>query len=328
MNENPELNSVSSNPNSSTLPWERDVLEKLVFASITEQRRARRWGIFFKSLFFLYLLAIAAITLAPLLEDSMSGSKSHTALVDIKGVIADGSEANANAIVSGLRAALKDEGTKAVILRMNTPGGSPVQSDYIYREIKRLKGEYPDTPIYAVISDICASGGYYIAAAADKIYVNPASIVGSIGVIMNGFGFVDTMNEYGIERRLITAGEHKAMLDPFSPADAEEKAHMQGLILQVHQQFIQSVKNGRGDRLKDHPDLFSGLVWTGEESIKLGLTDAIGSTGSVARDIIGEEKIINFTPQQDLVSRLSKRLGAALEHIIWNTAAQNNYQLR
>ena len=211
---------------------------------------------------------------------------------------------------------------------MNTPGGSPVQSDYIYREIKRLKGEHPDTPIYAVVSDICASGGYYIAAAADKIYVNPASIVGSIGVIMNGFGFVDTMNKYGIERRLITAGEHKAMLDPFSPADAEEKAHMKGLILQVHQQFIQSVKAGRGDRLKDNPDLFSGLVWTGEESVKLGLADDIGSAGSVARDIIGEEKIINFTQQQDFMSRLSKRIGAALEHIVWNTAAQSNYQLR
>lgn len=329
MNEEiPEQHTLSSQSSAATSPWERDVLEKLVFASVTEQRRTRRWGIFFKILFFLYLLAIAVITLSPLVKDSLSDSQSHTALIDIKGVIADGSEANANKIVGGLRAALKDKGTQGVILRMNTPGGSPVQSDYIFREIRRLKGEYPDIPIYAVVSDICASGGYYIAAAADKIFVNPASLVGSIGVIMNGFGFVDTMHKLGVERRLITAGTHKGMLDPFSPKNAEEEIHMKNLIKQVHQQFIQSVKEGRGDRLQDNPDLFSGLVWTGEESIALGLTDAVGSAGSVARDIIGEEKIINFTPQEDIVSRLSKRLGAALEHILWNTATQTHYQLR
>ncbi len=292
--------------------WEKSVIEKLVFASLEEQRKTRRWGIFFKMLLFVYLIGILVIAMYPRLKSGITpGEKKHAAVVDVLGVIAEGKAASADNIIEGLRNAVKDKGTKGVLLNINSPGGSPVQAHYVYQEIRRLKKKHPDIPIYAVVSDICASGGYYIAAAADKIFVNQGSIIGSIGVIMNGFGFVDVLKKVGVERRLFTAGKHKALLDPFSPVKKEEVQHMQTLLNEVHQQFIEAVKKGRGDRLADHPDLFTGLVWTGVEGVKLGLADDFGSVDSVARNIIGTEKKVNFTPQENLLDRLSGKFGAA-----------------
>ena len=248
--------------------WERDVIEKLALAAVTEQTRARRWGVFFKSLIFLYLIAISGVALYPTLKKDMGiDSKYHTAVIDVVGVIAEDKDASAESIIESLRNAVKDKQTKGIILHSNSPGGSPVQSAYVYEEIRNIKKEHPDLPIYAVVSDICASGCYYIASAADKIFVNPSSLIGSIGVLMDGFGFVDIMQKMGVERRLLTAGAHKAMLDPFSPPKADETQYMQGLLDQVHQQFISAVKAGRGDRLQESPDMFSGLVWTGEASV-------------------------------------------------------------
>lgn len=303
--------------------WEREVLEKLAFAAINEQRTARRWNVFFKSLLFLYLLVLLGMAVYPHLKgDFIEGGEKHTAVVEIAGPIAEDQPANADAVIGALKDAVKDKNTKGIILRMNTPGGAPVQSDYIYTAVRRIKQEHPELPIHAVITDICASGGYYIASAADKIYANQASIVGSIGVIMDGFGFVDTMNKFGIERRLLTAGAHKAMLDPFSPAKLDENQHMQVLLDQVHQQFIDAVKQGRGGRLKDqdNPQMFSGLVWTGAEGRKLGLVDEFGSATTVAKDVIGAEKLVNFTHQEKLIDRLVGKLGTSFAHGIGSLA--------
>lgn len=291
--------------------WEREVIEKLAFAAVTEQRRTRRWGIFFKGLLFAYLLVLLIMIAYPRLGGGISDSSEyHTAVVDVVGKIVEGEDTDAQTIIEGLRNAVEDENTKGIILHVNTPGGSPVQASYVFEEIRKIKKENPELPIYAVVSDICASGGYYIAAAADRIYVNQASIVGSIGVIMNGFGFVDTLNKLGIKRRLLTSGAHKAMLDPFSPVKEDEIEHMQKLLEQVHQQFIAAVRLGRGERLQETPEMFSGLVWTGEESVKLGLADGFGSDDYVAREIIGEENMVNFTPQERLLDRLAGTLGA------------------
>lgn len=302
--------------NKAPASWEREVLEKLLLASVNEQRRARRWGIFFKSLFLAYLAVVLWLVAEPFVGHTRAGSSEHTAVVDVVGMIADGAETNADNIIEGLRAAVEDKGTKGIILRMNTPGGSPVQSAYVYEEIRRIKKEKPNLPIHAVVSDLCASGGYYIAAAADKIFVSPASVVGSIGVIMNGFGFVDAIGRVGVERRLMTAGEHKAMLDPFTPVSPVEKEHIQGVLNNVHSQFIDAVKQGRGERLKENPDLFSGLVWTGEEGVRLGLVDEFGDVRSVAKTVIGAEEMVNFTPREHLIDRLSHRIGASFEHAL------------
>jgi protease-4 len=293
--------------------WERQVLEKLASSALDEQRRARRWGIFFKLLAFAYLFLLLFLFKAEMLEfgETASGEK-HTALVEIQGVIAADSEARADHVIGGLRKAFEDKHTAGVILRINSPGGSPVQAGYINDEIRRLREKYKDIPVYAVITDLCASGGYYIAAAADKIYVDKASIVGSIGVIMNGFGFVETMEKLGVERRLLIAGEHKALFDPFSPEKPEESAHLQAMLNQIHQQFIDTVKQGRGERLKDDPKLFSGLVWSGEEAIALGLADELGSSSYVAREVIKAETIVDFTPKKDYLERFAKRFGAAM----------------
>ena len=291
--------------------WERDVLEKTLLAAVAEQRKARRWGIFFKSLIFVYLFVILVIMIEPFSLTSIGKGKAHTAVVNVIGTISEGSDSDADRIIKGLRAAAEDGGTKGIILRMNTPGGTPVQAAYVYDEIRRIKQQKPDLPIYAVVSDMCASGGYYIASATDKIFVNRASLIGSIGVIMNGFGFVNAMNKLGIERRLLTAGRHKAILDPFSPVSGEEKAYVQTLLNRVHQQFIEAVRQGRGQRLHDDPDIFSGLVWTGGESIELGLADAIGNTDSVAREIIGTEKIVDFTQEEGVIDQLAGRLGTS-----------------
>ena len=293
--------------------WEREAIEKLAFAAVTEQRRARRWGIFFKSLMFVYLTVILGISMYPTFKQSMSGDDGdgHTAIINITGMIAEGKEANADSIIKSLRNAVKNEDTKGIILHVNSPGGSPVQSSYIFNEIRKIKSENPELPIYAVASDICASGCYFIAAATDKIFVNPSSLIGSIGVIMDGFGFVDTMKKLGVERRLVTAGAHKALMDPFSPAKAEEQKYMQQVLAQVHQQFIAAVKEGRGERLTADEDIFSGLVWTGEQSIKVGLADGYGNDDSVATDIIGAKKRVDFTIQERLVDRLAGRMGAS-----------------
>ena len=294
--------------------WEKELVKKLATASLNEQRRARRWGIFFKFLTFGYLLMLLLLWSPGKIFDwsSVKAVSDHTALVEVKGVIADDSEASADNIITGLREAFDDKHTKGVILRINSPGGSAVQSGYIYDEIMRLKAKHEDTPVYAVVTDICASGGYYIASAADHIYVDKASLVGSIGVLMNSFGFVDGMEKLGIERRLMTAGEHKGIMDPFSPVKESEREHVQQMLDEIHQQFIASVKKGRGDRLKDDDKVFSGLFWSGETSVEMGLADGIGSSSFVARELIGEEDIFGCPPSEDLVERFAKRIGAGV----------------
>ncbi|MCB1829324.1 MAG: S49 family peptidase, partial [Gammaproteobacteria bacterium] len=276
-----------------------------------EQRKARRWSIFFKLFAFAYLTVLLMLWLPEKLPDaSLKPSGKHTAVIEVKGVIASDTEASADKIIGSLRKAFEDEKTKGVILRINSPGGSPVQSGYINDEINRLKKQYPDTPVYAVVTDLCASGGYYIAVAADKIYVDKASIVGSIGVLMNGFGFVGSMEKLGVERRLLTAGENKAIFDPFSPLKPNDMIHMRKMLDRVHRQFIDTVKAGRGERLQESEEIFSGLFWTGEESIKLGLADELGSSSYVAREVIGAENLVDFTDKEDLLERFAKRLGA------------------
>ncbi len=291
--------------------WQRDLLNRLAFASLAEQRRARRWSMVFKFGMLAYLVVLLLIYLPGQWFES-AGDEPHTALVDVRGVISDSSEASADRIVSGLRAAFEDEQTKGVILRINSPGGSPVQSAYINDEVTRLRGEFPDIPLYAVIVDIGASGAYYIAASADKIYANESSIVGSIGVVMNGFGFVGAMEKIGVERRLLTAGEQKGFLDPFSPTKPAEVEHVRKMLGQIHQQFIEVVKKGRGDRLSSDETIFSGLMWTGKRSIELGLVDALGSSAYVAREVIGVANIVDFTPGRSYLEKLAKRFGASV----------------
>ena len=297
--------------------WEREVLEKVALAAITEQTRARRWGVFFKSLTFLYLAILIGVALYPSMKKEIGvDGKDHTAVVDIVGVIAEDKEVNAENVIKSLRAAVKDKNTKGIILHSNSPGGSPVQSAYIYDEIRSIKKLNPKLPIYAVVGDMCASGCYYIASATDKIFVSPASLVGSIGVIMDGFGFVDTMKMVGVEHRLITSGAHKAMLSPFAPSKADETAYMQGLLNQVHQQFIAAVKQGRGARLKETPDTFSGLVWTGEEGVKLGIADAFGNDSSVAKDQIGADRLVDFTESEKFIDKIVGKMGASFGHAL------------
>lgn len=292
--------------------WERSVMEKLLFANVVEARRARRWGIFFKLLVFGYLLLVLVVASFDKWSDKWTdGGSGHTALVDIDGLIASGDlGVDADQVVEGLRDAFKDSGTKGVILRINSPGGSPVQSAEINSEMRRLRQKYPDIPLYAVASDVCASGGYYIAVAADEIYANRSSILGSIGVRMDQFGFVDTMDKLGVERRLITAGDRKALLDPFLPLDERDQAHAQRLLDRIHEHFIDAVKEGRGDRLGQDPELFSGLFWTGDEALSLGLIDGFGDMRYVARELVGVEKIVDFTVEEDVWTRLARRMGA------------------
>lgn len=292
--------------------WHRELVEKLAADALVERRRARRWGIFFKLLTFAYLLAVLAALLPREWSEAALG-KSHTALVELEGVIGPDEKASADNVVTGLRKAFEDKHTKAVILRINSPGGSPVQSSTIYKEMRRLREKYPDIPLYAVVSDMCASGGYYVASAADRIYVNESSLIGSIGVLINGFGFVDAMNELGIERRLMTAGEHKGLLDPFSPVDEFGTDHVREVLGKLHRTFIDAVKTGRGDRLNgDEESLFSGLFWNGEEGIRLGLADEIGSASQVAREVVGAETLVDFTAKDDPIERLADRFGAAV----------------
>lgn len=291
------------------------LLEKTLLAGVQEQRRARRWGIFFKSLTFLYLFVALAL-FSPLLQlgDGAEGGDSHTAVINVRGMIADQEQASADNIVGALRAAFEDSGTRAVVLRINSPGGSPVQSGYVYDEIRRLRGEYPQTRVYAVITDLGASGAYYIASAADEIYADKSSLVGSIGVTAATFGFVGALDKLGVERRVYTSGEHKAFLDPFQPQKQEETEFWSGVLATTHRQFIDSVKQGRGERLQAdaHPELFSGLIWSGEQALELGLIDGLGSTSHVARDVIGEEKLVDFTVKESPLDRFTKKLGAGM----------------
>ena len=292
--------------------WERQLLGKLAEASLKEQRRARRWGIFFKLLTFAYIGAFfyfsSTVSLTP-----VSSVSPHTAVVDLQGVIAAEERASADRLITALRNAFENEHSKAVILRANSPGGSPVQAGYVYDEIKRLREKYPAKKLYAVISDICASGCYYIAAAADEIYADKASIVGSIGVRMDNFGFVEAIKKLGIERRTLTAGKNKALMDPFLPVDQTAKHHLETMLEAIHRQFIDAVKAGRGQRLhSDTEGLFSGLIWTGAQSVDIGLVDGLGSTSYVAREIVGEETLVDYTLQDDILERFADKLGASM----------------
>ena len=293
--------------------WERGVLEKLAMSAIQEQRRARHWGIFFKVLTFGYLFVILFIFMGWFdKKENALGSGKHTALVEMEGVIAPDSRASADNMISSLQDAFKDKGTQGVILRINSPGGSPVQAGQINDEIRRLRTKHPNIPLYVVVEDICASGGYYVAVAADRIYVDKASLIGSVGVLMDGFGFTGTMEKLGVERRLITAGTNKGFLDPFSPANPAHQAYAKQMIAEIHQQFIDVVRQGRGKRLKETPDTFSGLVWNGQKGIELGLADGYGSLESVARDVVKAEKIVDFTVKEGFADRLAKRFGAGV----------------
>ena len=322
-----DLNSNSSRHQADPTQWERDLLHEMLTASVAEKRRTRRWGIFFKFLTFGYLFLLLGLFFwSDDLAISDAVIKEHTALVEVDGLISSETKASADKVITGLRNAFEDKKTKGVILRMNTPGGSPVQSRYINREIVRLREKYPDIPLYAVVMDICASGGYYIAAAADEIYADEGSVVGSIGVLINGFGFVDGMEKLGIERRLMTAGENKGILDPFSPLNDNDKTYIQGLLTELHQQFIDIVKEGRGDRLQDteNPEIFSGLFWSGEEAKRLGLIDDFGSSSYVAREIIGAEEIVDFSVEEEFWDRFAKRLGAGAASVLGRISGLDN----
>ncbi len=295
--------------------WERRTLEKLVFASLEEQKARRRWGILFKVLGFAYLLVV----LVALVDwgSETSHQERHTALIDLNGIIQAKGSANAERMIESLQSAFKEKNVAGVVLRINSPGGSPVQAGLINDEIRRLRTKHPDTPLYAVVEDVCASGGYFVAVAADRIFVNKASIVGSIGVLMDGFGFTGTMEKLGVDRRLLTAGDNKGFLDPFSPLNSRQTEHAQMMLNDIHQQFIDVVKAGRGDRLRETPDMFSGLMWTGDQSVKLGLADDFGSVDSVAREVIKAEKVLDYTVKENIAERFAKRLGAGAVSSFW-----------
>jgi len=305
--------------------WERDVLEKVALSAVVEQRRARRWGIFFKALGFVYLTFLIVL-LAGLVKGDVNKMGKHTALIDLQGVIAS-DKANADMMITGLKDAFENKNTQGVIMRINSPGGSPVQAGQINDEIYRLRAKYPNIPFYVVVDDICASGGYYIAVAAEKIFVDKASLVGSIGVLMDGFGFTQTMDKLGVERRLITSGTNKGFLDPFSPTDPQQVEYAKRMLEEIHAQFIQVVRQGRGKRLKETPETFSGLVWSGKKSIELGLADGFGSVESVARDVIKAEEVVDFTPQEGLADRLVGKFGVAMASI-FKPASQTGIKLR
>jgi protease IV len=304
--------------------WEREVLEKLAFATLREQRARRRWNIFFR------FLTLGVIVFAVWMVFSFSNQDTeivgpHTALIEIDGTIEQGTSGAADTVISALDRAYDDDNSVGVILRINSPGGSPVQAGMINDEIVRLRKEYPRKPLYVVVDEICASGGYYIAAAADKIFVNKASIVGSIGVLMDGFGFTGLMDKLGIERRLLTAGENKGFMDPFSPQSAKQKNYAQDMLNEIHQQFISVVRQGRGARLKETPEMFSGLFWSGTKAVEMGLADGFGTVDSVARDELKAEDIVDYTEHEGLSERLLKKFGGAVgtaaAAAIWSSSA-------
>lgn len=295
----------------STQNGERSTLERLLLAHLDEQRRTRRWGVFFKLMALLWLFSLIAV-IAHLGDGDFVSTKPHTALIELQGQIGGQDGVSADMLNSALNSAFSDRHTRAVVLRINSPGGSPVQAGQVHDEIRRLRDKYPKIPLYAVVDDVCASGGYYIAAAADKIFVDKASLIGSIGVLMDGFGFTDSMRKLGVERRLLTAGENKGFLDPFSPLDPGQVQHARAMLGDIHQQFVQIVRQGRGDRLKETPELFSGLIWSGARSIELGLADGLGSLDYVAREVVKVEDVVDFTPKQGLAERLARRIGTGI----------------
>ncbi|MCF6189830.1 MAG: signal peptide peptidase SppA [Cocleimonas sp.] len=303
-----------------------DVLQEVALQGIKEQRRARRWGIFFKLLTFAYLVAIPLLYYAALngKGDASKKADTYTAVIDLKGVISADSDAGADAIIPPLREAFEDKKVKGIIIRCNSPGGSPVQSGYIYDEIRRLREKH-NKPVYAVAADICASGGYYIISAADKIYASQTSLVGSIGVRMDSFGVVGLMEKLGVESRQITAGKNKAMLDPFRPRKEEEVVFIKNLLADTHKHFIDAVKTGRGDRLKDNPDIFTGLIWTGEGAKELGLVDGFGSTSRVARDIVGAKDVVVFSRHKSIMDKLADKIGTKVSTMMMQN---DNWRLR
>lgn len=304
--------SAAARPGSQSGNWEREVLEKLAFATLREQRARRRWGIFFK-LAFLVLFAIAIVLTFDIGGAEIETVGQHVALIEIDGTIEAGSgSGSADNVIPALNSAFSDADSTGVILRINSPGGSPVQAGMINDEILRLRAAYPKKPIYVVVDEMCASGGYYIAAAATKIFVNKASIVGSIGVLMDGFGFTGAMEKLGVERRLMTAGENKGFLDPFSPQNAKQKAFAQDMLNEVHQQFIDVVRKGRGKRLKETPETFSGLFWSGSRAVQMGLADGFGTVDSVARDELKVDEIVDYTQHEGLSERFLKKFGASI----------------
>jgi protease IV len=306
--------------------WERATIEKLLMANLREQQAARRWR-WFGRLFWLALIGGALWLVLHSGQVTSQTSSPHTAVVEISGEIAAESEASAENVVSAVRQAFEDSGAQAVVLLINSPGGSPVQAGIINDEIHRLKAVH-DKKVYAVVEETCASAAYYIAAAADSIYVDKASLVGSIGVLMDGFGFTGLMDKIGIERRLMTAGENKAMLDPFSPQDESQKAYIQSMLAEIHQQFIAVVRKGRGDRLGSNPDIFSGLVWSGQQAVALGLADGLGNLDYVAREVVQAEDIVDYTQREPVGLRLAKQFGMSIGHGIWRAASAAGVQLR
>jgi len=310
----PPSNENKTDDSSNNGAWERKVIEDLAFAALKEQRASRRWSYVFKGLIILYLLGVFLLMMPS--SDLPKNAEKHTAVVEINGVIAADADANADTIVTGIRDAFENTSAQGLILRLNTPGGSPVQSGIINDEIQRLKLTRPDFPVYAVIQDVCASGGYYIAAAATEIYADKASIVGSIGVRMDSFGFTETMQKLGVERRSLTAGENKAFLDPFLPMKEADIKHAHEMLDNIHQQFITVVKDGRGDRLANDPRLFTGLFWSGEQALPLGLIDGLMSTSAVARDKIGSEEIVDYTPRPNYLDRFAGKLGASISQTL------------
>ncbi|KAG0323411.1 hypothetical protein BGZ97_006773 [Linnemannia gamsii] len=290
-------------------PWERELLEKTVLAAVREQRAARRWKIFFRLAFLIIFVVMSWHTVSVSSGKAGGTGGKHTALVTLEGEIAADKQSNAANLNAALERAFSAEQAAGVVLQMNSPGGSPVQAGMVNDEIRRLRARYPHKPLYVVVDDICASGAYYIAVAADKIFVDKASIVGSIGVRMDSFGFTDLMSKLGVERRLLTAGRNKALNDPFLPEDSTQKKYMQSLLNEVHQQFIEVVRQGRGKRLKEMPEIFSGLVWTGQRSIELGLVDGLGDMRSVARDVLKAEKLVDYTVKEGVFDRFARKFG-------------------
>lgn len=307
-----EPSNNSDNDPSRDKQWQ--LLEKILLQSLREQRLTRRWGIVFKGLFFVYILG-TLLLLAPLWPSGGWGEEEHVAVVQVSGVISEREKASAGAMIRGLKAAFDSEAL-AVVLAINSPGGSPVQADQVFREIRRLRAD-SDKPVYAVINDIGASGAYYIAAAADEIYADKASLVGSIGVISAGFGFVDVMEKLGLERRVFTAGSHKAMLDAFSPLNPDEEEFWHGVLEKTHQQFVARVKEGRGDRLADNDEIFSGLIWSGEQALELGLIDGFSSVRELARDRFDTEDVIDYTPRRPPLERLMSSFGGAVTQTLF-----------
>src|SRR3954465_14909963 len=305
--------------------WERDLVTKLATEALAEQKRRRRWGIFFKFLTFAYVTFLLVALIDWEGRADLASGKKHTAVVELNGIISPGADASAEKINTALQAAFKDKNTQGVIMRINSPGGSPVQSQTIYDEMKRLRKKYPDIPLYVVVEDICASGGYFVASGADRIYVGRASIVGSIGVLMNGFGFTGLMDKLGVERRLITAGQNKGMLDPFSPLEEKDKTYITGMMKDIHEQFIGAVREGRGKRLKETPDMFSGLFWTGAKSVDMGLADGFGSLDSVARDVIKAEDIVDYTVKEGFAEKVAKRFGASVANTLAEFALRSYF---